>query len=244
MLEFMAYNTTQKIRGFLESLRFNPPLNATSAELVDLLIARVREQRRDPKTRNLFREWLAELSDSTSAAANLPAPECETGDPARLVDELAWLLDDRSTAPPRAKAGAVAPVAAAAILLISLTLNAGCQTGENPKPSQIIESVANSPTPIAETVCAEDLSVDHFNALLARGAEMPPKKMARASARFQKLNPLVQRDIISELCNMSPENIAKYIKDRLPDPDRKVRKRVDQDGDMIDARPLYKGVDF
>ena len=227
MTAYVPYNTTQKVRLFMESLGFTPPLNATSAEIVDLLIERVRERRRDQNTRRNFQGLLAALSRPAAAAENYPTPECEHLNPAALAEELGWLLEERSarlaqTDGPRA----IAPLLAAAILLIGLTVSAGCGDGND-------ESDASSIYP--PSPCAEDTSTNHFEDLIGQSDDLTQADIENAIDQYQSFDDQYKTDVINDLCAMSPEDIATYINNGY---------HHDDNDDNEDAEPAYKGVTF
>ena len=256
---YLSDSSAQKIRRFMESLGFAAPLNATSAELVDLLIERVRERRQDRTTRVNFQTWLAELSLApASTPENLPTPECESIDPTALAEELGWLLEERPAAIMQTDGSrTIAPLLAAAILLISIMLGAGCQGDDDQENDKghspnLHDNSSNTPAALVGDLCSADLSTDHFGDMLGQSGDLSPDQIQEAIDEYQDLSKGDRQDVISDLCKMSPEDIAAYIEslfpnlpdDDTPTPDDDTPAPDDDTFTPDDDSVVYKGVSF
>jgi len=246
MSGYLSFTTIQRARGLIEALGVRAPLGASSSEVIDLLIRQVRSQRHDPEMRRLFGNLIAELSLSAAfTPERLPAPECEAVKPDSLAEELSWLMEEQPAAQePSDKPRTVAPLLAAAILLIGLMLGAGCQ-GDNDQggnsensPNVRVGSSVNPVVFISE-LCSIDLSLDHFNDLILESNDLSADQIDKAGEDYQNLDQEEKQDVITDLCGMSPEQIADYLQSRFPD--------LNSDDDTFpddDTYVLYKGVMF
>jgi hypothetical protein len=220
MPAYLERTTAQKVRDFLNALQVAPPPTASAREIETLLISRVRARRDDPAARQRLRELLADLL--TLDSARLPAPECETLDPAAFADELASLLAGRTTVSFKAKPRPATVVFAAALLLAGAVAINGCGK----------KTAANSPD------CAADTSADHFDELASEGTGLTPGEIAAAETDYQALSAADQEKTMAALCGMSAHDISNYLRNRF---------NIDDDNDSNngddDATP-YKGVSF
>jgi hypothetical protein len=221
MAAALQQNTVQKAQQFLAGLDVHPPPYATSQEVVEMLVARVRE-RRDQIAFRLDLQALIRSLDADDG--HLAAPGCETRSPEALANELELLLTDTeiSASMNPALRGSLGALVAAMLWAATST---GCQSTED---------------------CIEDVSVDNFENLAAKGTDIEDCEVEDVVEQFDNvLSQSEQAEIIEELCQMSPDDITTYLKDLFAVP--ACNNDDDDDDDdsyYIDDDDIYKGVAF
>ncbi len=222
MAAALQQNTVQKAQQFLATLDVHPPPYATSQEVVEMLVARVRERR----DQIAFRLDLQALIRSLEADdGRLAAPGCETRSPEALANELELLLTDTEISAsmnPALRNSLGALVAA----MLWAAASTGCQSTED---------------------CIEDVSVNNFEDLAAKGTDIEDCEVDDVVHQFETvLSQDEQAEIIEELCQMSPDDITTYLKDlfAVPPCNNDDDDDDDDDSDYIDDDDVYKGVSF
>jgi hypothetical protein len=200
MGQVIKLNTLQCVRQFLEKIGICAPVYLPSDEVVALLVSKIKEMQTDPESLRLLDELLAALEvDEIDYGSQLPCPECKTIDPADLLRIIQNTIP--SNRPDRECRYAPATLASACALLFFLALQSGCAGS----PAQV-DNPARS--------CQSDLSVGHFAQLIAQAPGATPEKVLAASKNYSSnFHPdsKLDKQLISSLCKMSPEEIAKGI---------------------------------
>jgi len=220
MPAYLERTTAQKVRDLLNALHAAPSPTASAREIETLLISRVRARRDDPAARQRLRELLADLL--TLDSARLPAPACESLDPAALADELASLLAGRTTASFKAKPRPATIVLAAALLLGGAVTIASCGSDRHHDSSG----------------CGDNTSAAHFNELVSDGTGLTSAEISDADSEYAALQGAERSCEIHQLCEMSPSEIAQHVLTGG------VGSSVCGDDDSDDVQPHYKGVSF
>ncbi len=217
MTAYLAPNTVQKVQQFLHSLDVQPPPYATSQEVVDLLVQRVRERRDQIAFRQDLLALAQTLNDSNGTLA---APRCETRCPEALANELALLMDDSDG--PGLRNGTLSALGAV-LLWAAISTGAGCSHTD----------------PTQDPDCAQDASVSNFQALVDHGTDMGDCEVVEFTDTFENVSPETQSEVVTELCSMSPDEIAAYLVDEFGTPDC---DGGDDDDAADDDQVVYKGV--
>lgn len=217
MTAYLAPNTVQKVQQFLSSLDVQPAPYATSQEVVDLLVQRVRERRDQIAFRQDLQALAQTLADSSGT---LPAPQCETRCPEALANELASLMDDADG--PGVRNGTLSALAAM-MLWAAVSTSAGCSQAD----------------PTQDPDCAQDASVANFQALVEHGTDMGECAVVEFTDQFEPLSQETQSEVVGELCAMSPDEIAAYLVDNFGAPGC---DGDDDDDAADDDQVVYKGV--
>lgn len=218
MAAHLAPNTVQKVQQFLGSMAVQPPPYATSEEVVELLVQRVRERRDQIAFRQDLQSLVQTLNDSDGT---LPAPECETRSPEALANELASLMTDEGGNGVRN--GSLSALAAV-MLWAAINTGSGC-------------------TPVDPTEnpdCADDASTANFEALVVHGEGIGDCEAAEYGPQFEALDEETRAHVVADLCAMTPDQIANYLAANFVDPNCS----GGDDDDATDDDAVYKGVSF
>ncbi len=219
MTAYLQHNTVQSVREFLASMDLEPSMFASSREVADLLVDRVRERRDDEAARRQFAELVEALRHSSFASPDrLPTEDSDSTDPRHLAAELARLLDGR---PEGAGSRRIpATVMAAALLLVGAALHTGCESG----PSLATCDGDTSPETFAAAV--DDSTLGDVQAECAEEV-------------YGRLGDDSKQEVIDDMCRMTPDEIANYLVERFASvPD-------DPEADECwDEAAAYKGVQF
>jgi len=217
MTAYLAPNTVQKVQQFLGSLDVQPAPYATSQDVVDLLVKRVRERR----DQIAFRQDLHALAQALSGTHGiLPTPQCETRSPEALANELASLMADEGG--PGVRNGTLSALAAM-MLWAAITTGSGCTPVD----------------PTEDPDCDQDAGIINFEALVAHGAGMGDCEVVEYAAQYEPLSEETKSEVVAELCEMTPDQITSYLSDNFADPGC-----AGDDDDQADDDAVYKGVSF
>jgi hypothetical protein len=217
MAAYLAPNTVQRVQQFLGSLDVQAPPYATSQEVVELLVQRVRERRDQIAFRQDLQALAQRLNDTNGT---LPTPKCETRSPEALANELASLLADEGG--PGVRSGTLSALAAM-MLWAAITTGSGCTPSD----------------PTEDPDCAQDAGISNFEALVAHGAGMGDCEVVEYADQYEPLSEETKSEVVAELCAMTPDQITNYLSDNFADPGC-----AGDDDDQADDDAVYKGVSF
>jgi len=226
MTTTIPLNTVQKARNFLDTLGVAPAVYASSTEVLDALVAQVQRHRDDPAVRRMLAELVADLQHREDPA-RFPALTCETRDSAALARELSVLVGDGGSSRPDLRAAPAALGAVAALLLWSST-SLGC----DPVVPGAIGGLRGPDAPVE----CKDLSAENFTELADQATDLWVCEIDEFAETYENLDRTTQAGVISDLCEMSPEDIATYLMNQFGDPDCDEQPWDDDDA--------YKGVTF
>lgn len=217
MTAYLERNTVQKVQQFLGTLDINPPPYATSQQVLDILVQRVRERGDEIAFRQDLQALLNMLARTDGV---LPGDQSEIHSPEALANELAGLLASSEAASQGAGKHGVSLTALATVMLwAAITTSAGCD-------------------PVA--ACMDDVSTENFEAIAASGEGIQDCEAEAYANNFDARDATEQTAMIEDLCAMTPAEITAYITAEMPDSN--CTDGDDDDGADDDA--VYKGVSF
>ncbi|HPQ67687.1 MAG TPA: hypothetical protein PKW95_01080 [bacterium] len=231
----LSLSAVQKVRLFLAALNVSPSPYSSTSEVLDLLIAKVKEHRHDARLREQFAALIDELQTEKAMPA---APDIEALDTDSLAEELIMLLAEPSkpffALPPTM----YAVLAILAVFLLGMAVTAGCRGPEDSDG--------------CDCACAEDVSLDHFLNMLGNADNLTVEETIAATELYDDLSKSEQQDLITRVCAMSPDEIIAFIEtgvaqgdDDSVDDDTNVPDDDSIDDDsFIDDDVVYKGVAF
>jgi len=217
MEAYLASNSTQLVRRFLDRLNIHPPIESSTKQIAALLIEEIEKIRTNPESSLMIIQLIRDLSGSSACnAEQLPSPECETADIAQLTERLKACLPESYNYQPDSTS--LKYLASAAAMLIWMAGFSGCGNFEGKS-------------------CENDLSQNNFFSLMNRSDNLTMDDKEYFSNQYGSTSTFNRMQVIDDLCGMSGDEIVSYLEDVYGSPSG-------DDNDDVDSVPIYKGVSF